>query len=88
MNLSMAEMHSVATTFNNGRLGNQLSSFASLFAIWSEFEIPFVLGDEQWKSISRVFSVPTHDDHPGSNIWPYYVINRKGKIPNYINPHG
>ena len=64
---------SVASTFNPGRLGNQLSTFASLYSVWREFGIYNFVTPGQLDILNNVFDLPESDKH--SNDWPYFVWN-------------
>ena len=79
MNLSWDIPYSVGTTFNDGRLGNQLSSFATLYSVWREFNIYNFIGEQEWAVIVEVFDLPTVDVGLESNNWPYF-IRTTGKI--------
>ena len=65
---------SLITSFCRWRLGNQLSSFATGYALWRRFGIRNVIVGDQFDSIRDIFNVPV----PKKNIvsdWPYYVWN-------------
>ena len=79
MNLSLEPRHSVAVTFNSGRLGNQLSSFASLYSVWKEFKIYNFISVKQWSKMDEVFDLPIHGNALDGNDWPYFIWNN-GKI--------
>ena len=44
------------------RLGNQLSNFASGYAIWRDFGILNYMDPEQLRIIGKVFKLPAHDE--------------------------
>ena len=53
------------------RLGNQLSNFASGYAIWRDFGILNYMDPDQLKIIGKVFKLPTYEEK--DNNAPYYV---------------
>ena len=75
MNLSLEPPRSVAVTFNSGRLGNQLSSFASLYSVWKEFNILNFISVGQWSKMDEVFDMPIHGNAIDGNDWPYFIWN-------------
>ena len=55
-----------------GRLGNQLSNFASGYALWRDFGILNYMDPEQLKIIGNVFKLPTYeenDDNARYYVW-------------------
>ena len=75
MNLSLHPFHSVAATFNNGRLGNQMSSFASLYSVWREFKIYNFIKIQQYKKLGEVFDIPIGHNTSTNIDWPFYIWN-------------
>ena len=77
MNFSLDNHHhSIAMTFNPGRLGNQLSSFASLYSVWREFKIYNYISEKQWILLDSVFDLPTRNNNvleSKSAGWPYFI---------------
>lgn len=63
--------HSISTAFCKSRLGNQLSAFASQYAIWREFGIYNFIDRNQWEKLNEVFDLPPPNIN--SNEWPYYI---------------
>ena len=54
------------------RLGNQLSNFASGYALWRDFGILNYMDPEQLKIIGKVFKLPTYeenDDNASYYVW-------------------
>jgi hypothetical protein len=75
--------HSVATTFNPGRLGNQLSSFASLYSVWREFKIDNYISKKQWVMLDSIFDLPTRKNNElerESDGWPYFIWTKGNHI--------
>ena len=77
--MSQASPQSVATTFGNGRLGNQLSTFASIYAVWREFGIYNFISPEQLDKLTEVFDLPENKED--SDDWPYFVWNTGNRSP-------
>ena len=80
MRMSEAPQISVASTFNPGRLGNQLSTFASLYSVWREFGIYNFIDHKQLDKLNKVFDLPEPDQD--SDDWPYFVWDN-GNISLY-----
>ena len=83
--MSMKPTHSVATTVGPdrscyGRLGNSLSTFASLYSVWREFGIYNFIGSCQQNDLTNAFDLPVRSSKD-SNDWPYYIWN-KGNLSN------
>ena len=60
------------------RLGNQLSNFASGYAIWRDFGILNYMDPEQLKIIGKVFKLPTYeenDDNASYYVWLKGITN-------------
>ena len=68
------EYPSLLSSFYRWRLGNQMSSLATGYALWKLFKIRnFIVGD-QYETLKEVFALPI----PKSNHvfeWPYHVWN-------------
>ena len=63
---------SLLTSFCRWRLGNQLSSFSTGYALWRRFGIRNVIVGDQFESLKEIFYIPV----PKKNViadWPYYV---------------
>ena len=59
MNLKLYHpQKSIVASFGDGRLGNQLSNFASGYAIMKEYGMYPYLGSNQLKSLRKVFFLP------------------------------
>ena len=67
---------SVAVTFNIGRLGNQLSSLASLYSVWREFNVYNFITEKQWSMINEVFDVPMNPQTFHNDDWPYFIWDK------------
>ena len=69
---------SLLSSFCRWRLGNQMSSLATGYALWKLFKIRnFIVGD-QYETLKSVFDLPV----PKSNHvfdWPYHVWNESMK---------
>ena len=69
---------SLLSSFCRWRLGNQMSSLATGYALWDLFKIRnFIVGD-QYETLKSVFDLPV----PKSNYvydWPYHVWNESMK---------
>ena len=52
----------VVATFYKGRLGNQLSSFASCYAISKEYQMYHYLNSKQLGILQKVFDLPELKD--------------------------
>ena len=64
----------IATTFGQGQLGNQMSTFASLYAIRREFGIYNFVGPHQLNAIAKAFDLPYPIKSPEDiDSWPYLV---------------
>ena len=79
LNLSIP-LHSVAATFNPGRLGNQISSFASLYSVWREFKVRNFINMKQYKMLSDIFDLPIRKEASENVEWPYYIWNDSKSI--------
>ena len=76
MNLNLTHPQtSIVASLGNGRLGNQLSNFASCFAIWKEYGMYPYLDSMQLGLIEKVFDLPKLED---TNNASYHLWN-KGK---------
>ena len=84
-NLSLPQTHSVAVTFNNGRLGNQMSSFASLYSVWREFGINYFITIPNWKKLNEVFDLPMSNDNLENIAWPFYILSEGMKIKDIFS---
>ena len=59
MNLKLHHpQRSIVASLGNGRLGNQMSNFASCYAIMKEYGMYPYLGSNQIKSLTKVFLLP------------------------------
>ena len=67
---------SVAVTFNIGRLGNQLSSLASLYSVWREFNAYNFITERQWSMINEVFDLPRNPHMLHNDDWPYFIWDK------------
>ena len=65
---------SLITSFCRWRLGNQLSSFATGYALWRRFGFQNVIVGDQFDSLRDIFYIPVPKKNIISN-WPYYVWN-------------
>ena len=68
--------HSVGCAFNGrlmGRIGNQLSRFASMYSVWREFGIYNFIDHGQLDILTNVFDLP--ESNKDSDDWPYFVWN-------------
>ena len=74
---------SLLTSFCRWRLGNQLSSLATGYALWRRFGIRNVIVGDQFDSLRDIFYIPV----PKKNIisdWPYYVWNESMSTHNSL----
>ena len=62
--------HSIVGSFGHGRLGNQLSNFASCYALMKEYGMNHYLDSFQLKILQNVFALP---DLKGSDNSSYYI---------------
>ena len=63
---------SVLTAFCRWRLGNQMSAFATGYALWRTFGVRnFIVGDH-YEKLSEVFHLPVPKQNYVSG-WPYHV---------------
>ena len=81
MKLLLAPPHLLASTFCPGRLGNQLSAFASLYSVWREFGIYNFIGPVQLDRLNNVFDLP--ETGKDTNDWPYFIWN-EGNMPHRL----
>ena len=71
MQLKLADPpHSIVGSFGQGRLGNQLSNFASCYALMKDYGMYHYLNSFQLRILQNVFVLP--DSH-GSDNSPYYI---------------
>ena len=88
INLSLTHPQlSIVASLGNGRLGNQLSNFASCYAIWKEYGMHHYLNFMQLNIIQKVFELPKFEEE--DNNAPYYIWDpgkclEKFSICNYI----
>ena len=74
INLSLTHPQlSIVAVLDLGRLGNQLSNFATCYAIWKEYGMYHHLRAMQLKLIRKVFDLPTFEEE--DNNAPYYLWN-------------
>ena len=72
INLSLAQPQvSIVAIVGMGRLGNQLSTFASCYAIWKEYGMYHYLDSMQLKIIEKAFELPKFEEE--DNNAPYYI---------------
>ena len=72
INLSLAHPQvSIVASGGKGRLGNQLSNFASCYAIWKEYGMHHYLESMQLNIIETVFELPKFKEE--DNNAPYYI---------------
>ena len=64
---------SIVASLGNGRLGNQLSNFASCYAIWKKYGMYHHLNSMQLNLIENVFELPKFEEE--DNNAPYYLWN-------------
>ena len=72
MNLELNHpQRSIVASLGNGRLGNQMSNFASCYAIMREYGMYPYLDAEQLKSLKNVFAMPelVDDDDASYYLW-------------------
>ena len=63
MNLKLANpQRSIVASLGNGRLGNQLSNFASCYAVSKEYEMHHYLNSMQLELLQNVFQLPELND--------------------------
>ena len=67
---------SIVASLGNGRLGNQMSNFASGYAIMKEYGMYPYLGSNQLKSLRKVFLLPEHANHDNAS----FFLWEKGKF--------
>ena len=73
INLNLTYPHiSIVASLGNGRLGNQLSNFASCYAIWKEYGMYHHLNSMQLQLLENVFQLPQLEDQDND---PYYFWN-------------
>ena len=60
---------SIVASLGNGRLGNQMSNFASGYAIMKEYGMYPYLGSNQLKSLRKVFLLPEHANHDNASFF-------------------
>ena len=53
---------SIVASFGGGRLGNQMSNFASCYAIFKEFNMYHYLNSMQLELLEKVFVLPKLED--------------------------
>ena len=76
MNLKLANpQRSIVASFGNGRLGNQMSNFASCYAIMKEYGMYHYLNSMQLKLLQNVFLLSTLSDTDNAS----YHLWGKGK---------
>ena len=72
MNLKLYHpQKSIVASLGDGRLGNQLSNFASGYAIMKEYGMYPYLGSNQLKSLRKVFLLPelSNQDDTSFFLW-------------------
>ena len=70
MNLDLTHpQRSVVASLGNGRLGNQLSNFASCFAISKEYGMYHYLNTMQLGLIEKVFDLPKLEDTDNASYY-------------------
>ena len=70
---------SIAASFGNGRLGNQICNLASLYAIYKEFRIPCYVSKYSYRMLSSAFSLNGYNDSESNEF-----IN----VSNVLNLNG
>ena len=62
---------SIVASLGNGRLGNQMSNFASCYALMREYGMYHYLDAEQLKLLENVFVLPeiVDDDNASYYLW-------------------
>ena len=74
MNLELNRpQRSIVASLGNGRLGNQMSNFASCYAIMREYGMYPYLDPEQLKLLENVFAMPKIVDGDDA---PYYLWDK------------
>ena len=75
---------SLLSSFCRWRLGNQMSAFATGFAVWRRFGIRNFLVGDQFDTLKDIFDLPV----PQTNYiadWPFYVWSER--TWNYNHTH-
>ena len=72
MNLKLANpQRSIVASFGNGRLGNQMSNFASCYAIMKEYGMYQYLNSMQLKLLQNVFTLPSLTDTDDASYYKW-----------------
>ena len=72
MNLDLSHpQRSIVASLGNGRLGNQMSNFASCYALMKEYGMYHYLDAEYLKLVEKVFVMPevVDDDNASYYLW-------------------
>ena len=72
MNLDLSHpQRSIVASLGNGRLGNQMSNFASCYALMKEYGMYHYLDGEYLKLLEKVFVMPevVDDDNASYYLW-------------------
>ena len=73
---------SIVASLGNGRLGNQMSNFASGYAIMKEYGMYPYLGSNQLKSLRKVFVLPELSNRDDAS----FFLWEKGKLYFWFQP--
>ena len=79
MNLELNQnQRSIVASLGNGRLGNQMSNFASCYAIVKEYGMYHYLNEDQLNSLENVFVMPkiVNTDKASYYLWDEGKYNK------------